>query len=350
MDQQVNSVFLICNFVARNARSVSIRRKRSFGRAFPSANRYKRKYQCQEVVLAGCDGRSDHMVSISVQKLEALIRSLERLYSADNLKQFPSTVFRALSEIIEGGGFSLDTVDLKTGEVISEASENPLISAEIKNRTVELVPTNPAIPRVREGSKDAIRLSSCIAQRRFEQAPLHLDVSVSIRKRHRRVVPLEIPGHAASVTVNRDTDFTDEETLLLSFAAAHVALVHRNLKRLASLRAAGAQLVPGPQDLERIGLTAREAEVLHWVMKGKQDGAIAGILKISVRTVHNHVARILKKLQSESRASASYEAMLKLKALWSHPRPIQHSNTPSVRLLYPSTSAPSKIDLESKSA
>lgn len=49
-------------------------------------------------------------------------------------------------------------------------------------------------------------------------------------------------------------------------------------------------------------------------MKGKQDGAIAGILKISVRTVHHHIARVLKKLQSESRASASYEAMLKLKA------------------------------------
>jgi hypothetical protein len=105
------------------------------------------------------------MVSISVQKVGDLIRSLERLYSADNLKQFPSTVFRALSEIIEGGGFSLDTVDLKTGEVISE---NRLMSAEIKNRTVELVPTNPAIPMVREGSKDAIRLSSCIAQRRAD--------------------------------------------------------------------------------------------------------------------------------------------------------------------------------------
>jgi hypothetical protein len=108
------------------------------------------------------------MVSISVQKVGDLIRSLERLYSADNLKQSPSTVFRALSEIIEGGGFSLDAVDLKTGEVISETSENRLMSAEIKNRTVELVPTNPAIPMVREGSKDAIRLSSCIAQRRAD--------------------------------------------------------------------------------------------------------------------------------------------------------------------------------------
>ena len=143
--------------------------KRSFGRAFPSANRYKRKNQCQEVVPAGCDGRSDHMVSISVQKVGDLIRSLERLYSADNLKQFPSTVFWALGEIIDGGSFSLDTVDLKTGEVISETSENRLMSPGIKNRTVELVSTNPAIPMVRTGSKDAIRLSSCIAQRRLNR-------------------------------------------------------------------------------------------------------------------------------------------------------------------------------------
>ena len=50
---------------------------------------------------------------------------------------------------------------------------------------------------------------------------------------------------------------------------ALLALAHRNLQRLESLRAAPAQVVPGPQDLERIGLTPREAEVLHWVMKRK---------------------------------------------------------------------------------
>jgi len=104
--------------------------------------------------------------------------------------------------------------------------------------------------------------------------------------------------------------FIDEEALLLSLAAPHVALAHRNLQRLESLRAAADQVVPGPQDLERVGLTPREAEVLHWVMKGKQDGVIAGILKISVRTVHQHIARILRKLQSENRASASFSHLI----------------------------------------
>ena len=255
------------------------------------------------------------MEAISVQKVQALIRCLERLYSTESLKQFPSTVFGAFGEIFEGGVFSLDIVNLETGEMIREASDNALMSTEIKNRIVKVAPTNPAIPMVQAGNKGAIRLTGCTNQWQFEQAPRFLDVFVPIVVRRQTVVALDIPGHVASVTVNRDRDFTEEEALVLSLVAPHVALAHGNLQRLESLRAADPQVVPEPQDLERVGLTPREAEVLHWVMKGKQDGAIAGILKISVRTIHQHIAHILRKLQSESRTSAGYEAMMKLKAL-----------------------------------
>ncbi len=123
---------------------------------------------------------------------------------------------------------------------------------------------------------------------------------------------------------NGDDEFaivlSDEEVLLMSLAAPHVALAHRNLQSLIVLRAAAAQIVPGPEDLEQVGLSPREAEVLHWAMKGKPDGLIAGILQISIRTVHQHIANILRKLESESRASASYEAMTRFKALGGHPQ------------------------------
>ena len=119
---------------------------------------------------------------------------------------------------------------------------------------------------------------------------------------------------------NRGTNLTAEEALLLNWVAPHVALAYRNLQRLEPLRAVADQVIPGPQDLERIGLTPREAEVLHWVMKGKQDAVIASILKISIRTVHQHIAHILRKLRAESRSSAGYEAMMKLKGLESHLR------------------------------
>src|ERR1700741_2960712 len=261
------------------------------------------------------------MEAISVQKVQPLIRCLDRLYNAESLMQFPSTVFSALSEIIEGGVFLLDTLNLKTGEVIRESSDDVLTSPKIKKPVVELVTTSPAIPMVRQSAKGAIRLTDCKTLWQFGQTSLYADLFIPMGVRRQTVVSLDIPGHVASITVKRDSDFTDEETLLLGLTAPHVALAHRNLQRLESFRAAAAPVVPAPQDLQRIGLTPREAEVLLWVMKGKQDGAIADILEISVRTVHHHIAHILKKLQSESRASAGYEAMIKLKGLGSYAPP-----------------------------
>jgi DNA-binding CsgD family transcriptional regulator len=272
----------------------------------------------QEVALAGCNRQAlTTMESISVRSVQVLLRSLEMIHGAEDLKQFPDVVFSALGRVVEGSIFSLDTFNVKTGEVISATSDNVAISSEIKKRIVELVPTNPVIPFARSGAAGAIRLTDCISQRQFEQTALYSDVFVPLGIRHQTVVTLDITGLIGGITVNRDKDFAEEEALLLSLAAPHLALAHRNLKRIETLRATADEVVPGPQDLERIGLTPREAEVLHWVIKGKQDGVIATILRISVRTVHQHIARILRKLQSETRGSAGYEAMVKLKGLQS---------------------------------
>lgn len=261
------------------------------------------------------------MESISLHKVHALMRSLEWLHRADSLEHFPPIVFGALGELIPGGIFSLETFNLKTGEVVSATSANAQLSPEIKNRILELVPTHPVMPMARAGAKGAIRITDCISQRQFEQTALFSDVFVPMGIRRQTVVMLDIPGHIAGVTVNRDVDFTDEEALLLSLIAPNMALAHRNLQRIETLKAAADQVIPKPEDLERVGLTPREAEVLHWVIKGKQDGVIAGILKISVRTVHQHIARILRKLQSETRGSAGYEAMMKVKGLAGQPFP-----------------------------
>jgi DNA-binding CsgD family transcriptional regulator len=52
------------------------------------------------------------------------------------------------------------------------------------------------------------------------------------------------------------------------------------------------------------GLTAREAEVLHWISEGKSNPEIAMLLRISPRTVHKHVEHILAKLGVETRMAA----------------------------------------------
>ncbi len=66
---------------------------------------------------------------------------------------------------------------------------------------------------------------------------------------------------------------------------------------------------PGPAALMRLGLTAREAEVLYWIAQGKSNPDIATILGANVRTVHKHVEHIFQKLGLETRNAAALAAL-----------------------------------------
>ena len=60
------------------------------------------------------------------------------------------------------------------------------------------------------------------------------------------------------------------------------------------------------------GLTSREAEVLLWISRGKQNREVSEILKISPRTVNKHLEQIFEKMGVENRASATAIAVTTL--------------------------------------
>lgn len=63
---------------------------------------------------------------------------------------------------------------------------------------------------------------------------------------------------------------------------------------------------------QTFGLTAREAEVLYWVTRGKINRDIADILGASPATVKKHLERILPKLGVETRTAAAALALAKV--------------------------------------
>ncbi|MBX3655183.1 MAG: response regulator transcription factor [Ramlibacter sp.] len=65
-------------------------------------------------------------------------------------------------------------------------------------------------------------------------------------------------------------------------------------------------------------LTAREAEVLYWVVKGKINRDIGDILGASPATVKKHLERVFAKLGVETRTSAAAMAMNRIRQL--HPQ------------------------------
>ena len=56
-------------------------------------------------------------------------------------------------------------------------------------------------------------------------------------------------------------------------------------------------------------LTYRECEVLRWIIHGKTDPEIAGILGICTLTASKHVQHLLAKLCVENRHAAAMEAV-----------------------------------------
>lgn len=62
-------------------------------------------------------------------------------------------------------------------------------------------------------------------------------------------------------------------------------------------------------------LTAREAEALYWVVKGKTNRDIGDILGLSPRTVHKHLEHVFAKLGVETRTAAAGMAIAKVRQL-----------------------------------
>jgi DNA-binding NarL/FixJ family response regulator len=70
-----------------------------------------------------------------------------------------------------------------------------------------------------------------------------------------------------------------------------------------------------PEKLFSLGLTRREAEVMHWIAQGKSNSDIATILESSPRTVAKHIEHIFLKLKVESRTAAVAEVRQLLKEM-----------------------------------
>lgn len=59
----------------------------------------------------------------------------------------------------------------------------------------------------------------------------------------------------------------------------------------------------------RTGLSPREREVLHWIARGKSNGVISDIMRISPHTVDTHVRRIFEKLDVTDRTTAAVKGL-----------------------------------------
>jgi DNA-binding CsgD family transcriptional regulator len=114
------------------------------------------------------------------------------------------------------------------------------------------------------------------------------------------VVP--IPRTRRQLTLHRPKRFSRREKLLARLFSTHLTRAFGRGSPTGPRTQRGARLEPAARDA---GLTARETEVLRWIVAGKRDAQIAPLIGASLRTVNKHVENILRKLGAENRSSAA---------------------------------------------
>ncbi len=124
------------------------------------------------------------------------------------------------------------------------------------------------------------------------------------------------------------TIFGDEQTILAALEAGARGYLLKGASEhdisidIGHLRSGGSPLSPviARQVLKRLvpersvvqegatGLTSRETEILNAIARGFSYAEAAGLLKISVQTVHSHLKKIYRKLKVHSKTEAVFEA------------------------------------------
>lgn len=144
---------------------------------------------------------------------------------------------------------------------------------------------------LKHGRQPTLRMSDFVTQRQLRNISLYEFNSRVHEWRDQTAIVAAVAGGTVSIALNRDRVFTDGEFLLLSLLQPHI---ERVINRCALFKR-----LPGNEQI-----TAREREVLYWIMQGKRDEEIAVIIRAAPRTINKHTGAVLAKLGVENRATA----------------------------------------------
>jgi len=167
-------------------------------------------------------------------------------------------------------------------------------------------------------AKGAIRVTDCVSQRDFRDSAYYsdLDGPFGIEGADGGPGRHSLPDRRANGESGKG--FYRSGIHFPHTARAAPGMASGKLKRLETLQKSLDSIpFPTPDQLQKIGLTPRESEILFWVMQGKRDSEVVTILSdkasVSLRTINNHVRNILAKMNHETRTGACTEALDRLK-------------------------------------
>lgn len=216
------------------------------------------------------------------------------------IEGFGGHVIQLISHLVPGSIVAFDQIH-EASRFYSLDHNMPFAlseQAKVYARLQEVYRENPIYNYIQNGGKGPlVDLADLMPRQLFQRTDFYQDIFRPYDIEHQVTVLLSREGWINTLTINRDLAISERSKTLLSLATRHIQLAHRN----ACLMEAVAKTVVST-DLS--SLTAREAEVFHWLQEGKRNAEIAIILGCSPRTIDKHVQNILYKTGAETRTAA----------------------------------------------
>lgn len=253
------------------------------------------------------------MPSIDPRQWRPLFDAVYEMNTAKDHADFLTAVVTGMSRLIPADLCLVHVLDRKTQRImIRTIPENPYTAEEVAHYTANPA-GDPFVPYWEQtGDRKARRRSDVIALHDYVQTP-HF---IHCQKRLGFIRTLALP-----VAINADTvgaltfdrcgpDFTTRHCALLDAFAPHFVSAWE--RHADPWTVPSEPVEPARLRFQKLGLTVREADVLFWMTEGKQNPEIAIILGLSLSTVQEHVANLVRKLGQENRHAATVFALRSL--------------------------------------
>ncbi|HEY0257475.1 MAG TPA: helix-turn-helix transcriptional regulator [Candidatus Methylacidiphilales bacterium] len=204
-----------------------------------------------------------------------------------------------LSELIPGSNALLSNFvptprQMASEEIFNFAQPISKQGAEAMRQLPALLPYHPIKPHFERIATISERLS----RGRWRENPFYRDISRYLDYEDQLCINFSCQGYPllGLCTMRDGYGFSTRERTIAALLVPHLRQAFENACRFSPDTAA---------HLATLGLSPREAEILHWIAQGKRNGEVATILGISLFTVKNHVRRIFAHLGVETRTAAA---------------------------------------------
>ena len=236
------------------------------------------------------------MAAVAGSDFRGILRFLDGAVAGSPDARLPAPTLSALGELI--GADVVEYFELRRADraVLAfsttwEVEPDPAIDEAI----LAFGHQNPISWRYWAPADGPLRLSALISRRELECLDFYEAVLRPAGVRDTLKVWLSSTHESASCVVldRSDADFCQRDVEVLRVVHPHLVAMRQ------TALAGGAEV-----EADDVGLTSREAQVLSWIARGKQNEEIGRLLSMSPATVKKHLEHAYEKVGAHSRADA----------------------------------------------